>query len=109
MGATMMLFTTLYFWRLFALVLFFTIVQATVGSFVVFMVFADSIGPSNPTYLVNWILSQLAGIFIPEIEEPKAKSIQENTDAKEPQAEPETRETQEGWSDWPEYTTEIEC
>ncbi|CAB9518411.1 dispatched homolog 1 [Seminavis robusta] len=52
-GAAIMLFTVIYFWRLFAMVLFFTIIQATIGSFVVFLVFTDVMGPSNPTYLVD--------------------------------------------------------
>jgi 5-methyltetrahydrofolate--homocysteine methyltransferase len=50
-GAVVMLFTTLLFFRLFATALVFTVLQATVGSFVVFLVLADCIGPSNPTLL----------------------------------------------------------
>merc|ERR1712076_51632 len=36
-----------------AAILFFTIIQATVGSFVVFTAFADCIGPSHPTALFD--------------------------------------------------------
>ena len=49
----MMLFTIIYFFRIFALVLFFSIIQAVIGSFVVFLVFTDCVGPSNPTYLYS--------------------------------------------------------
>ena len=54
-----MLFTIINFMRLFALVLFFTIVQATIGSFVVFLALTDCIGPSNPTYAVDFAMSKL--------------------------------------------------
>merc|ERR1712194_679995 len=56
-GATVMLFTVIYFFRIFAMVLFFAIVQATVGSFVVFLVLTDCVGPSNPTYLFDKLFS----------------------------------------------------
>lgn len=55
-GAVMMLFTIVYFFRIFAIVLFFAIIQAIVGSFVVFLVFTDCMGPSNPTYLYDKLL-----------------------------------------------------
>ena len=48
-----MLFTIIEFFQKFALILFMTMIQATIGSFVVFLAFTDSIGPSNPTYLVD--------------------------------------------------------
>ena len=53
-----MLFTIINFMRLFALVLFFTVVQSTIGSFVVFFAFTDCIGPSNPTYAVDYVISK---------------------------------------------------
>jgi predicted exporter len=52
-AAAIMLFTTITFFVKFAVVLFFTIVQATVASFVVFIVIADVCGPSRPTYLID--------------------------------------------------------
>ncbi|GAX18142.1 hypothetical protein FisN_25Hh124 [Fistulifera solaris] len=52
-AAAIMLFTTITFFVKFAVVLFFTIVQATVASFVVFIVVADVCGPSRPTYLID--------------------------------------------------------
>merc|ERR1712113_876740 len=52
-GAVIMLFTVITFFQKFALVLFLTIVQATIGSFVVFLVMTDCIGPNEPTYLVD--------------------------------------------------------
>lgn len=54
-----MLFTIINFLRLFALVLFFTIVQATIGSFVVFLALTDCIGPANPTYAVDYTIGKL--------------------------------------------------
>lgn len=58
-GAFMMLFAAIHFFRLFALVLFFTIVQATIGSFVFFLLLTDCIGPANPTYLVDSVISKV--------------------------------------------------
>merc|ERR1712113_604130 len=52
-GAVIMLFTGITFFQKFALVLFLTIVQATIGSFVVFLVMTDCIGPNEPTHLVD--------------------------------------------------------
>jgi len=54
-SAAIMLFTVISFFQQFALILFYTIIQATIGSFVVFTAFTDCIGPSNPTYLVDSI------------------------------------------------------
>jgi len=56
-SAAIMLFTVISFFQQFALILFYTIIQATIGSFVVFTAFTDCIGPSNPTYLVDSIFS----------------------------------------------------
>jgi len=52
-SAVVMLFCTITFFRKFALVLFFTVVMATVASFVVFITLTNCFGPSNPTYLVD--------------------------------------------------------
>jgi len=59
-SAAIMLFTVISFFQQFALILFYTIIQATVGSFVVFTAFADCVGPSNPTYLVDSLFSSKA-------------------------------------------------
>mmetsp|Transcript_11803 Transcript_11803/g.21811 ORF Transcript_11803/g.21811 Transcript_11803/m.21811 type:complete len:102 (-) Transcript_11803:134-439(-) len=48
-----MLFTIITFFQKFALILFFTVIQATVGSFIFLLTFLDCIGPTNPTYLVD--------------------------------------------------------
>ena len=58
-AATIMLFTIITFFVKFAVVLFFTILQATAGSFIVFLVLADCFGPSQPTYLVDWLSEKL--------------------------------------------------
>lgn len=52
-AAIVMLFTIITFFQKFALILFMTIVQATVGSFIVFLTLADCLGPSDPTALMD--------------------------------------------------------
>ena len=54
-----MFFTVFIFFQKFALILFLTIIQAFLGSFVVFLAMADSVGPSQPTYLVDRCLSMI--------------------------------------------------
>jgi hypothetical protein len=53
-----MLFTVITFFQKFALILFFTIIQASIGSFIIFLTMMDCIGPSAPTYLVDRFLLQ---------------------------------------------------
>lgn len=60
-AASIMLFTTITFFVKFAVVLFFTIIQATVASFVVFIVIADVCGPSRPTYLIDKLILKIKG------------------------------------------------
>jgi len=60
-SAIVMLFCTITFFNKFALVLFFTIIMATIASFVVFMTLTNCFGPTNPTYMVDKCLS-LVGI-----------------------------------------------
>lgn len=57
-SATIMLFTDILFFQLFATVMSFTIIQATIGSFVVFLTLTEILGPSNPTFLFDWINSK---------------------------------------------------
>ena len=57
-AATVMLFCTVTFFTKFALILLMTVIHATVGSFVVYIVFADSFGPAEPTKLVDSILAK---------------------------------------------------
>jgi len=52
-SASIMIFTVITFFQKFAIILFFTILMATVGSFVVFITLTDCIGPSRPTYLTD--------------------------------------------------------
>jgi 5-methyltetrahydrofolate--homocysteine methyltransferase len=52
-GATIMLFTVISFFEKFAVVLFLTILQATAGSFIVFLTLTDCFGPAEPTYMVD--------------------------------------------------------
>jgi hypothetical protein len=48
-----MLFTVITFFQKFALILFFTVIMASLGSFVFLLTFLDCIGPSNPTFLAD--------------------------------------------------------
>jgi len=56
-SAIVMLFCTITFFRKFALVLFFTVIMATIASFVVFITLTNCFGPTNPTYLIDKCLS----------------------------------------------------
>lgn len=51
LSAVVMLFTVITFFQKFALILVFTVLQASIGSFFVFLTMADCFGPRNPTYL----------------------------------------------------------
>ena len=57
-GATIMFFTTIDFFSLFATSLFFTIIQATLGSFVFFLTLTNCVGPSQPTYFADQIYAK---------------------------------------------------
>ena len=56
-SAIVMLFTTITFFRKFALVLFLTVIMATIASFIVFLTLTNCFGPTNPTYLVDKCVS----------------------------------------------------
>jgi predicted RND superfamily exporter protein len=56
LSAVVMLFTVITFFQKFALILFFAIIQATLGSFIFFLTLVDCIGPTNPRYLVDAML-----------------------------------------------------
>lgn len=54
-AAFIMLFTVITFFEKFAVILLTTIIQATIGSFVIFIAVADAIGPSQPTLIADWL------------------------------------------------------
>jgi hypothetical protein len=58
-SAIIMLFTVISFFQKFALILCFTVIQATIGSFIVFLTMTICIGPSQPTHLVDTLLAKL--------------------------------------------------
>lgn len=60
-SAVVMLFCTITFFRKFALVLFLTVIMATLASFVFFITLTNCFGPTNPTYLVDKCLSVCFG------------------------------------------------
>lgn len=60
-AAVIMLFTVISFFVKFAVILLATVVQATLGSFIVFVALADTFGPSDPTYLVDKMLAKCTG------------------------------------------------
>lgn len=45
----------------FAFVLFFAMIQATIGSFVIFLTLTDCIGPARPTYLADKLIERCRG------------------------------------------------
>ena len=59
LSAVIMLFCVITFFQKFALILFFTVIQATLGSFVFFLCLTDTLGPRNPTYVVDWLTGNL--------------------------------------------------
>jgi len=72
-SAVIMLFTVISFFQKFAIILLFTVLQSTLGSFVVFLTLADCIGPSEPTYLVDKIVATCASKFKKDSEDETAK------------------------------------
>jgi hypothetical protein len=60
LSAVLMFFTEFIFFQKFALILCFTVIQATIGSFIVFLAMTICIGPSQPTHLVDTILAKLS-------------------------------------------------
>lgn len=57
-AATCMMFTVITFFEKFGVVLFLTILQAVVGSFVVFLTITDAVGPTHPTYLYEQMVAK---------------------------------------------------
>lgn len=60
-GAAIMLACVITFFTKFAMILFFTIVQSVLGSFVVFLTLTDCIGPIQPTYWADRIAEKFKG------------------------------------------------
>lgn len=60
-GAMIMLFCYITFFTKFAYVLFFAIVQATIGSFVFFLTLTDCIGPVEPQHMADRLMEQCRG------------------------------------------------
>ena len=60
-AATVMLFCKVTFFTKFALILLMTILHATAGSFVVYLVLTDCFGPSEPTKFVDSLFKMCIG------------------------------------------------
>ena len=60
-SATVMLFCQVTFFTKFALILLMTILHATGGSFIVYLVLTDCFGPSEPTKLVDSLVRRCVG------------------------------------------------
>jgi len=60
-SACVMLFTVITFFQKFAVILFMTIIQATAGSFIVFVALVLCVGPTNPTRLFDMIVEKCKG------------------------------------------------
>mmetsp|Transcript_10608 Transcript_10608/g.24633 ORF Transcript_10608/g.24633 Transcript_10608/m.24633 type:complete len:183 (+) Transcript_10608:2208-2756(+) len=58
-SAAIMLFTVITFFQKFAIILFYTVIQALLGSFIVYLTLSDTIGPSHPTYLCDLIVAKI--------------------------------------------------
>lgn len=83
-AAIVMLFTTITFFQKFAQVLFYTVLMATVGSFIVFITLSDTFGPSRPTVLVDAIVGKVKDTCCKEKEnETSVESEQRPVVAKE--------------------------
>jgi predicted RND superfamily exporter protein len=57
-SATVMLFCVITFFKKFAIILFYTIIMSTAGSFIVFLTLTDALGPSEPTVFVDWMVEK---------------------------------------------------
>lgn len=77
-AAIVMLFTVITFFQKFALILLLTILQATIGAFIVFLTMADCIGPSDPTALMDRLLNWCKRKYQSKDSEP-AKSSNDET------------------------------
>eukprot|EP00980_Cylindrotheca_fusiformis_P017732 scaffold5570_cov78-Cylindrotheca_fusiformis.AAC.3 len=84
--------TIISFFQNLALILFMTIVQATIGSFIVFLTLTDCIGPAHPTYLVD---NCLASVMMMR----KKKKENDALDSDEPSKKDPTMRTQTSRSD----------
>jgi len=61
-GALIMMFCVITFFTKFATILLFTIVQSLIGSFVVFLIMADTLGPASPTYLADKLIAKCTNV-----------------------------------------------
>jgi 5-methyltetrahydrofolate--homocysteine methyltransferase len=85
-AAAIMLFTVITFFQRFATILFYTMIQASIGSFIFFSVLTDTVGPSEPTFLVDRLCSKMCGKkkeemedLVPGTEQTPAKTVVEGS------------------------------
>lgn len=78
-AAIVMLFTVITFFTKFAQILFYTILMATAGSFIVFLTLTDIFGPSNPTALVDKSIMKLRNLTTEEAPTPAASEEPEQS------------------------------
>lgn len=80
-AAVVMLFCKITFFTKFAMILLMTILHATIGSFVVYIVLNDLFGPSEPTRMIDRLIARITGkktdTVIEEIEPEQEKSTVE--------------------------------
>jgi len=81
-SAIVMIFCVITFFNKFAQVLFFTIIFATLASFIVFITLANCFGPSNPTYLVDKCLESCFGVDFEERQKGALSIEDDNAKAK---------------------------
>ena len=91
-----MLFCVITFFTKFALVLFFTIVQATVGSFVILLTLMDCIGPTQPTYWADKLADRFKQSDIVETSKQKGKKELSSTGEVSDESPNSERQLQDG-------------
>jgi len=79
-AAVVMIFTVITFFQKFAQILFYTVIMATIGSFVVFITLSDTFGPSRPTVLVDAIVDKIQSTCCNKGKETEQQMESERTD-----------------------------
>lgn len=78
-AAIVMLFCTVTFFTKFALILLMTILHATFGSFVVYLVLTDSFGPSEPTKFFDTVMTKCKSLCCEKEEKDSSVETYQNS------------------------------
>jgi hypothetical protein len=63
------------FFQKFALILFMTVLQATIGSFIVFLTMVDCVGPNQPTIVWDYLVDKIKEKCFPPKSKPKENDV----------------------------------